>query len=176
VDRTGDRTQIKVYSNQSEVTLFVDGKEAAKETGDRVFCFEIPLSGEHRIEAVSGSLKDTITIRKAEKANPEYTFGEAGEVVNWFDKEEIDPAYFSIKDKFGDLMKHPGTAAIVGKIMAKAQASRGDVAKSTSDNKVLQQMLAMMSFESLLRQAGANVVPPEMVRAINDMLQKVRKD
>ena len=176
VDRTGDRTQIKVYSNQSEVTLFVDGKEAAKETGKRIFCFEIPISGEHRIEAVSGSLKDTITIRKAEKANPEYTFGEAGEVVNWFDKEEIDPAYFSIKDKFGDLMKHPGTAAIVGKIMAKAQASRGDVAKSTSDNKVLQQMLAMMSFESLLRQAGANVVPPEMVRAINDMLQKVRKD
>lgn len=42
-------------------------------------------------------------------------------------------------------MRHSGTAAIVGKIMAKAQASRGDVAKGTSENKVLQQMLAQMS-------------------------------
>lgn len=130
----------------------------------------------YKIEAVSGSLTDEITIRKVEKANPDYSFGDAGEVVNWFDKDEIDPAYFSIKDKFGDLMRHSGTAAIVGKIMAKAQASRGDVAKSTSENKVLQQMLAQMSFESLLKQAGANVVPPEMVKAINDMLQKVKKD
>ena len=97
----------------------------------------------YKIEAVSGSLTDEITIRKVEKANPDYSFGDAGEVVNWFDKDEIDPAYFSIKDKFGDLMRHSGTAAIVGKIMAKAQASRGDVAKSTSENKVLQQMLAI---------------------------------
>ena len=42
-------------------------------------------------------------------------------------------------------MRHSGTAAIVGKIMAKAQASRGDVSKGTSENKVLQQMLAQMS-------------------------------
>ena len=176
VDRTGDKTQIKVYSNQSEVKLLVDGAEAAKESGAKVFCFEIPLTGEHRIEAVSGCLTDEIRIRKVEKANPDYSFGDAGEVVNWFDKDEIDPAYFSIKDKFGDLMRHTATAAIVGRIMAKAQASRGDVAKGTSENKVLQQMLAQMSFESLLKQAGANVVPPEMVKAINDMLQKVKKD
>lgn len=175
-DRTGDRTKVKVYSNQSEVTLFVDGAELEKKTGSKVFCFEVPLTGEHRIEAVSGALRNEIRIRRVEKANPEYRFGDAGEVVNWFDKEEIDPAYFSIKDNFGDLMKNPGTAAIVGKIMAKAQESRGDVAKSTSDNKVLQQMLAAMSFEALLKQAGANVVPPEMFKTINEMLQKVKKD
>lgn len=112
VDRTGDKTQIKVYSNQSEVKLIVDGAEVAKESGAKVFCFEIPLTGEHRIEAVSGSLTDEIRIRKVEKANPDYSFGDAGEVVNWFDKDEIDPAYFSIKDKFGDLMRHSGTAAV----------------------------------------------------------------
>ena len=45
----------------------------------------------------------------------------------------------------------------------------------TSGNKALQQMMAAMSFESLLKKAGANVVPPEAVKAINDALQKIKK-
>lgn len=89
---------------------------------------------------------------------------------------EIDPAFFSIKDKSGELMKNLSTASVVGKIMAKARASRGDVAKSTTGNKVLEQMLKAMPFEAILKQAGANVIPQELIRSINDMLQKVRKE
>ena len=37
-------------------------------------------------------------------------------------------------------------------------------------------MLAAMPFEAILKQAGANVIPQEMIRSINDMLQKVRKE
>jgi len=44
-------TEIKVYSNQSRITLYVDGKRAAEEEGKTVFRFTVPLSGEHRIEA-----------------------------------------------------------------------------------------------------------------------------
>ena len=96
-------------------------------------------------------------------------------MVNWFDKEELKPGYYSIKDKFGELMRNPATAAIVGRIMAKASASRGEVAEGTKDNKALQQMMAGLSFESLLKKAGANVVPPEAVKSINDALQQIPK-
>ena len=46
VDRTERETEIKVYSNQPEVTLLVDGKAAATQTGDKIFRFTVPISGE----------------------------------------------------------------------------------------------------------------------------------
>ncbi len=176
VDRAEDKTEIKVYSNCDAVTLYVDGRELETKSGKTVFTFAVPISGEHRIEAVSGACRDEMQIRRVEKPNPAYAFGDAGPVVNWFDKEDLKPGFYSIKDKFGALMQNPATAAIVGKIMAKATASRGDVAKEASANKALQQMMAAMSFESLLKKAGANVVPPEMVKAINDALQQIKKE
>ncbi|MGX8686261.1 MAG: hypothetical protein ACSW8K_00475 [bacterium] len=175
-ERAEEETVIKVYSNQEEVTLFVDDQEIGTLQGKNVFCFTVPITGTHKITAVSGSLKDQMDIVRVDEPNPDYRFGKAGDVVNWFDKIEIDPAFYSIKDKFGELMKNPGTASVVGKIMAKARASRGDVAKSTTGNKVLEQMLAAMPFEAILKQAGANVIPQELIRSINDMLQKVRKE
>lgn len=175
MDRAEEKTQIKVYSNCESVTLFVDGKELETKSGKTVFPFTVPLTGEHKIEAVSGECHDESTVRKVDKPNESYLFGDAGNVVNWFDKEDLKPGFYSIKDKFGALMQNPATAAIVGRIMAKATASRGDVAKEASANKALQQMMAAMSFESLLKKAGANVVPPEMVKSINDALQQIPK-
>ncbi len=176
VDRAEAETQIKVYSNCGTVTLFVDGNEFGTASADRVFIFRVPISGEHTVKAVAGDLSDEMTVRRVEKMNPDYCFGGAGNVVNWFDQIEIDPAFFSIKDKFGALMANPGTSKVVGAIMAKASASRGEVAEGTKGNKALQQMMAGMSFESLLKKAGANVISPEQIRQINDMLQKVKKD
>lgn len=176
VDRAEEKTLIRVYSNAECVTLFVDGKEFASQKGKRVFVFEVPISGEHRVEAVSGDVRDEITIRRVAERNPDYCFGGAGNVENWFDKIEVRAGFFSIRDKFGDLMAHPAAGAIVGRIMQKASASRGEVAEGTKNNKALQQMMASMSFESLLKKAGANVVPPEMIKSINDALQKVKKE
>ena len=176
VDRAEDTTEIKVYSNCESVTLLVDGKRLETKTGSRVFVFDLPICGEHKIEAVSGECCDIMTVRKVNSPNPAYSFGGAGSVVNWFDKEDLKPGYFSVKDKLGELMGNPGTAAIVGRIMAKASASRGDVARESSGNKVLQQMMAGMSFESLLKKAGANVISPEQIKTINDALQQIPKE
>lgn len=71
---------------------------------------------------------------------------------------------------------HIFSAAIVGRIMAKASASRGEVAEGTKDNKALMQMMAGLSFESLLKKAGANAISPEQVKAVNDMLQNIPKE
>ena len=51
--RTESQTEIKVYSNQPRVTLFVDGKEFAAQDGDKIFKFTVPISGTHEIKAVA---------------------------------------------------------------------------------------------------------------------------
>ena len=174
-DRAESETQIKVYSNLPEVTLLVDGKVQETKAGKTVFTFCIPISGEHTIEAKSGEYSDAMQIRKVAQPNGSYCFGTSGGVANWFDEEGFDSACFSIRDTMGTLMQNPSTAKIVGALMAKATASRGDVAKSASGNANLQKMMASMSLQSLLKKAGENVVPPDAVKQLNAALQKIKK-
>ncbi len=172
-DRAEVSTQIKVYSNCEAVTLTVDGKEFQTKTGKTIFCFSVPLHGEHRIEAVSGSCRDAMTIRRTAEANRAYVFRKQA-VINWFDTADYDPAYYSIKDTMGALSQNPQTAAILEKMMQNMAAKRGDVAKEANNNANLQKMMAGLSLESLIRQAGDSV-PQEMIRNLNATLQKIRK-
>ena len=172
-DRTEEVTEIKVYSNRSEVTLLVDGKEVASGKGAKIYTFQVPITGEHTVEVRSGSLSDCITIRKAEKANPDYRMA-GGEVVNWFDADKHDPTCFSIKDTLGTLMRHPKAGAIVGRMMQNARASRGDVAQAAAGNANLERMMAGMTLQSLLKQAGP-AIKPEQIHALNAALQQIKK-
>ncbi len=72
VDRTGDFADVKVYSNQREVSLYQNGKLVERKEGDRVFCFRIALQKENRLRAVSGSCEDNSLIKKADRENPSY--------------------------------------------------------------------------------------------------------
>ncbi len=173
-DRAENTTQVKVYSNQPSVTLRIDGRVIGTKAGKTVFTFDVPLTGEHEIEAVSGGCRDKITLRRVAEPNREYLFRKA-EVVNWFDKEDYKPDCYSVKDTMGALMHNPRSAAILGKMMERMSASRGDVAKSANGNANLQRMMAGMSLESLIKQAG-DAVPAEMVKSLNAALQQIRKD
>lgn len=174
VDRTEEATEVKVYSNQSEVTLLVDGKEFAAKTGAKIYTFRVPITGEHTIEVQSGGLRDSMIVRKVEKGNPDYRMV-GGEVVNWFDSDKFDPTCFSIKDTLGTLMQHPKTAAIVGRMMQAARASRGDVASAAAGNANLERMMAGMTLQSLLKQAGP-AIKPEQIQGLNAALQQIKKD
>lgn len=173
-DRAEDKTEIKVYSNQSEVTLYVDGNEVATKMGAKIYTFQISITSEHTIMVKSGELMDTIAIRKVEKANPDYRM-EGGEVINWFDADKFDPTCFSIKDTLGTLMQHPKAGAIVGRMMQAARASRGDVASAASGNANLERMMAGMTLQSLLKQAGP-AIKPEQIQNLNAALQQIKKD
>ena len=173
VDRAESETQIKVYSNCESVTLFVDGKETETKSGRIVFTFTIPLSGEHEIKAVSGNCEDRMTVRRVAEPNRDYLFRKT-EIVNWFDKDDYKPDCYSVKDTMGALMQNPRSAAILGKMMERMSASRGDVAKSAGANANLQKMMAGMSLESLIRQAG-DAVPEAMIRQLNAALQQIKK-
>lgn len=97
-DRAEKETEIKVYSNLPEITLLVDGKALETKAGKTVFTFQVPISGEHTIEARSGGYSDSMRIRKVEKPNESYRFGTSGGVSNWFDEEDFDSSCFSIRD------------------------------------------------------------------------------
>ena len=173
-DRAEEKTEIKAYSNQREVCLYVDGREYARKDGERVFVFEVELSGRHTIMAKAGECTDVITIRKVETPNPEYCL-QGREVVNWFDADTFDPNCFSVRDTLGTLMRHPATAAIVGKMMETARAARGDVAAAAAGNANLEKMMAGMSLQSLLKQAGP-AIKQEQIRSLNAALQRIPKD
>lgn len=173
VNRAEDVTEVTVYSNQNEVSLFVDGRLAEAQTGRTVFRFQVPITGKHTIEAVAGNCRDAIVIRRVSEPDPAYQFQKA-EVVNWFDREEFKPDCFSIRDTMGELLAHPKAGVIVGRLMAQAQASRGDVAQAASGNAALQKMMARMPLEKLLKQAGP-IIKPEQIKAVNDALQQIRK-
>jgi len=173
-DRVEEETLVKVYSNQNTVTLYVDGEEFDSQSGSYVFEFKIPITGEHKIEAKAEGVVDSITICKVENVNPDYQMLSKEEVVNWFDKEELDPTCFSIKDTMGAIMAHPVGSAILGRIMEKARASRGDVAQAAEGNENLHRMMAGLSLESILKQAG-NAVSAEDIRSLNAALQKIKK-
>ena len=173
VNRTEEVTEVKVYSNLGAVSVYVDGKPFATQTGKTVFTFQVPISGEHTIEAAAGECRDAICVRKAATPDPAYQFQKA-EIVNWFDKEELTPDCFSIRDTLGELLAHPKAGTIVGRMMDQARASRGDVAQAAAGNANLEKMMAGMTLESLLKQAGP-AIKPEQVRALNGVLQQIKK-
>ena len=84
VDRAEKMTTVKVYSNLPEVTLYANGEKVETKTGNKVFTFRIPLSGEVHLEAVAGEHRDEGTIRYVTKANPAYKLGkDGGNGGNW---------------------------------------------------------------------------------------------
>ena len=100
--------EIKVNYKQENVTIVVDGQERETKTGDKIFKFEVPITGEHTIRAVSGDLSDEISIRKVEKKDPSYV-REGAAVENWFDRDDevVREGYYSILDTMETLKANP---------------------------------------------------------------------
>ncbi len=172
VDRTEDTTEVKVYSNQDQVCLTVDGKPFGTAQGRVVFTFQVPISGRHIIQATACGCTDTITIRKVEEPNPAYLMPGRAPVTNWFDQGDIDPTCYSVNDRMEDLRKDPRAGALLQQMMAKGAASRGDVADAVMGNPALQKMLGRMSMLSLLKQGGASA---EQIQQLNRVLQGIKK-
>ncbi|MCP1108967.1 glycoside hydrolase family 2 protein [Ohessyouella blattaphilus] len=171
VDRAEDETEIKVYSNQKEVTLFVDGKALETQTGKTVFTFKVRITGEHTITAKAETCEDQIQIRKVDTANPDYIFVKRAPVTNWFDGE-LDPTCFSINDRLADINANEKAGAIISEMMARGASERGDVAEAVKDNPALQRMMGRQTLVSLFKQGG---VDDESIRQVNRILQGIKK-
>ena len=83
-DRAQDRIRVKVYSNQPEVTLCVNGEAVAAKQADRVFTFDITLQpGRNVIVAKAGALSDTAEFWRVRKENGAYSLKGKGGGGNW---------------------------------------------------------------------------------------------
>ena len=71
-DRTENEIEVKVYSNQKNVALYVNGEKLAEQAGEHLFRFRIPLTGKIEINAVAGDCVDTAVFRKVDAPNPAY--------------------------------------------------------------------------------------------------------
>ena len=104
IDRVEDVTKVKVYSNQPQVELFVNGKSIGKmKSKEHFFCFKVKNEGESSIVARAGNLTDESRIRKVESMNQDYILKEKGTVLNWFDIEAPE-GKFSLNDKISDIL------------------------------------------------------------------------
>ncbi len=170
-DRCEDVTEVKVYSNRPEVSLYVDGRLFGTQTGHTVFRFSVPITGEHTVEARAEGCSDTITVRRVNEENPDYIFVKRAPVTNWFDADHDDTCY-SVSDKLADIRQNPQAGAIIDAMMAQGAASRGDVADAVKDNPALQRMMGRMTLLSLLKQGGAD---EESIKQLDRVLQGIKK-
>lgn len=75
-------TEVTVYSNQEEISLYNNGKLVETKRGKHAFHFQVALEKENRLEAESGGLKDSAVVYRTDKPRPEYKL-KKGKSQNW---------------------------------------------------------------------------------------------
>ena len=149
VDRVEDVAKITVYSNQSEVELFANGKSLGKKTADdHFFRFEVENVGTTTLKAVAGDCTDESIINKVDVFNEKYRLKEKGAILNWFDIDSPE-GYLSLNDKMSDVLKTPGGQALFKGMMAQMQGGDGKV--EAMGFELTGEMMSMMGGFTVLR-------------------------
>ena len=190
IDRVEDVTKVTVYSNAPEVELFANGVSLGKKQAeDHFFYFDVPNSGETRLEAVAGELRDESVIRKVDQMNPDNIHREQGAVLNWFDITEIE-GRFSLNSKIGEVTRTFGGKIWFAKLfLTLARKMRQTTPKSDEQktNKKKSKkpefnsgVMSMISSFTILRFTGMlgmrNVTfTKEELLKMNAQLNKIRK-
>ena len=177
-DRPGKTTDIKVYSNQPEVELFVNGKSVGKQQGDKIFVFKdvaLKAMGKTTVKAVAGSCTDEIKLHRVSKPNKAYSLDAVtGEgVANWFDSSSNDGC-FSVKDKIGAIMDHPEGAALMDSFMAGLGNSVGGGFDISAMGDGMIKMMRNMTVERIIKMAGDRI-PADVMKDFTDKLCKIKK-
>ncbi|MGF3056454.1 glycoside hydrolase family 2 protein [Microbacterium sp. YY-01] len=173
-ERAEDVTEVVVYSNQAEVTLFVDGTEVDTVSGARAFRFEVPLTGEHEITARAGQTSDTIALIKVDEA-PETSIMPTSTIANWFDAAPLPTpeGFFSIHDSLADIKQSDEGARVIMSVLEAVATSRGEVGRGVEIPPAMQAIVDRMSVKQLLTQAGE--IPMEQIATLNARLNLISK-
>ena len=179
--RAGETTEIKVYSNQDTVVLYVNGKEVGQQTAHRIFKFNVALNeGFNTIVAVAGDVKDSITLEKVAEEPGYYTLPEFNErqegVANWFKQVgsmdltapmEFPEGYYSVKDTMEDLAKNEEALALAAK--AVKLATNFDIKPGVG----MWDMMKKMTPEAMSNMISG--MPEGFIESLNAQLIKVKK-
>ena len=120
--RSGEVTEIKVYSNCPEVQLTVNGQPLPPQQGQAVFRFAVSLDAptlEIKVEA--SGCADSITIQHVDQPEPSYIYVDPNpeiDVKNWFtmqqSEEDLFPeGRFSIMNPIGEILDNPRAYALL---------------------------------------------------------------
>ena len=191
IDRVEDVTRVTVYSNLPEVELFANGVSLGrKQAADHFFYFDVPNTGETRLEAVAGDLKDESIIRKVDTFNEEYRLKEQNAVLNWFDITEKE-GFFSLNDKLGDIMNTLGGKVWIARLALnlkfkmdankkpkeKGEKKGGGFTLNMETIKGLTQTMGgftVLRLTGLISMVGVNLTREELLK-LNKQLNKIRK-
>ncbi|MGN0906734.1 MAG: glycoside hydrolase family 2 TIM barrel-domain containing protein [Bullifex sp.] len=176
VDRVEDVTNVTVYSNLPEVTLYVNGKAfETKKADDHFFRFSVPNKGETTLRAVSGEYSDESTIRKVDTFNEAYRLREKGAVLNWFDITEVEGC-FSINDKMSDIMASPEGHTLIMKLLGSMMSGSTEAAgfKVTPDTMKMMGGFTLIRLCSMMGTANIKITKEQLL-GLNAALNRIRK-
>ncbi len=118
-ERAQERISVRVYTNQREVTLCLNGENcvAAVQNGTALFENVALEAGENILRVRAGACEDTVVLRRVEKEPESYRLpdSEGGAVRNWFLAEDSmkKEGFFSLEDTANDLLDNPQTREII---------------------------------------------------------------
>lgn len=180
--RAGETTEIRVYSNQPSVALYLNGKLVEEKSADKVFVFHVALEdGQNIVVACAGDKKDSMTLEKVEKEPSIYVLPEVNEraegVANWFKLAgdldlkapmEFPEGKYSIKDTVEEIAKSPEAMEIV------TEAIKITMNMKVVPGEGMWDMMKAMALESMVDMAGS-LAPEGFKESLNGKLNKIDK-
>ena len=178
--RAGEAVEIRVYSNQPQVELLIDGESVGKQAGDKVFVFAAALEpGFHIVAAKAGDAMDSITLEKVEQEPAIYVLPEVKEraegVANWFKLAgnldltapmEFPEGKYSVKDSMETLAQSPEALEVVRKALK--LATNFDLTPGVG----MWDMLRKSSPERMMGMAGG-MLPEGFLESLNAKLIQI---
>ena len=166
--RCGESVEVKVYTNQPEITLTVNGKvfAAAKTANGTALFRDVPLApGENRLEARGGEYTDALIWQRVETPEPSYALPDSGggTVKNWFlsDDDITRQGYFSLNDTANDILDAPAARAVLERYVPEMV--------KVLDSGVVPLGLTMKNILTY----GEGAVDPDTLKAINGELNRI---
>ena len=179
--RPDPEVTVKVYSNQSDVRLEVNGSEAGtKRSDDHTFNWDLTLDpGVTTLRAVAdrtdGAVEDTAEFELVAQPDESYVCPQPavwggmdspiGRVKNWYEDEGIaaDPAIYSTWTMLGDLLDDPRTRAVLEEVVGDEMLDHPQI--EIARNFTLDQMA----------QFAPDQVDDDTLRALHDRLSVIPK-
>lgn len=180
--RAGETTEIRVYSNQPTVTLYLNGEKAEEKSAEKVFVFTVALAeGQNIVVAEAGGVKDSITLEKVEKEPEIYVLPEVNEraegVANWFSTVgemdlkapmEFPEGKYNIHCTMEEIAESPEALAVLTEAVKLAMNMKVTPGAGMWD------MMKGMTPERIGQMAG-NMIPEGFIESLNLKLTKIEK-
>lgn len=180
--RAGETTEIRVYSNQRSVALYLNGELVEEKSADKVFVFTVALQdGFNTVLASAGNLKDSTTLEKVEKEPAIYVLPEvnarAEGVANWFKLAgdldlkapmEFPEGKYSIKDTMEEIAECPQALALA------QEAVKLTMNMKLAPGEGMWDMVRSMTLETMIQMAGS-LAPEGFAESLNGKLIKIDK-